>query len=322
MRNAYTTFASSQWPVFKRYMRNKSEAEFCRFAGVMPEIAQATGRYTPEEWICTQAATQLLFLWRYRKIQHFFLAPGVASFCSSCVHELSEEYCKRLPECEDVLAPAYGEADQWMVTSVHVENGRRVDKMQGGFAIHFPSSERRRSLMVVPSAVLGMPRMEEWRGPAFATYATIAKYYVLASDGQEVAVINENPTGLSVDGGQAIPRLIFGLSLYMDAFPDVVVPTRDGEIHHAKHYEGQRNYVRCNEVANTENKNASCPYWRRGHPRTLRSERFIRKKGQTIWIDGFFVKGKAFDVLGDTPTASQRRSEGESAPAPDTQSHA
>lgn len=309
MRNAYTTFASSQWPVFKRFIRNKSEEEFCRFVEVMPEIAQASGKYTPEEWVCTRSATQLLFLWRYRKIQHFFLAPGVASFCSSCVHELSEEYCKRLPECEDVPAPAYGEPGRLAVAIASVESGREVHKIQGGFAVHFPSSERNRSLMVVPNIILGFPRMEEWRGPAFATY-DIAKYYMLASDGQEVAVVSENPTGLSVDGGKAIPRLIFGLSLYMDAFPDVVVPTRDGEIHHVKHYEGQRHYVRCNEVANTENKNASCPYWRRGHPRTLRSERFVRKQGQTIWIDGFFVKGKAFDVLGDTPAKVQEAGQG------------
>jgi len=95
-------------------------------------------------------------------------------------------------------------------------------------------------------------------------------------------------------------KLVCGLSLYMDAFPETVVPAGNDDVQHIRHYEGSRHVVSKNEIFDEERRNSVSPHWRRGHWHLLQSERFVHKKGQTIYIRGTFVKGKAFDVLDDT----------------------
>ena len=104
-----------------------------------------------------------------------------------------------------------------------------------------------------------------------------------------------------VPGSDKMARLLFGLSLYMDAFPDAVVEAGADSVHQIKHYSGARHIVNRNEIVDEEHRHSVSPHWRRGHFRLLTSAKFIRKQGQTVYVRGTFVKGKAFDVVDDAP---------------------
>lgn len=98
--------------------------------------------------------------------------------------------------------------------------------------------------------------------------------------------------------------LVYGLSLYIDAFPDAITPTnmRDS----LKNRESGRNIrIARSSILNEEDRNSVSPHFRRGHFRVLESERFTKKKGQTIFVKGTFIKGRSYDVHNDsqpTPT--------------------
>jgi hypothetical protein len=247
----------------------------------------------------------LEFLWRFRSVQHFFLAPGVAAFCADSVKEFSEGYCKSLPPCEPVAAPCSG-PDLAFAAPLSYFGAGAADKIQGGFAIHFPASERQRSVMVIPDANLPVPPNAIPNNPQ--GLCGIVKYYFVASDGENsVLMQTRTPTEFSADcdGARWIARLVFGLSLYMDAFPDAVVNAGADSIHHIKHYEGHRILVARNYIIDEEHTHSISPHWRRGHFRLLRSETFVHKRGQTVYVRGAFVKGAAFDVLDDVPTLNR-----------------
>ena len=86
------------------------------------------------------------------------------------------------------------------------------------------------------------------------------------------------------------------LIFYMHAFPEVVIPHSEAPVL-CKVQAAQRLYVPANETARAETQGARSPHYRRGHLRHLTSERFVHKRGQTVFVRGSFVKGKAFDVL-------------------------
>lgn len=226
------------------------------------------------------------FLWRYRVMEHYFLSPGVASFCAGSIKEYSRDYLRRLPECADCSYPA--------------SSGRGEVKMQGCFAIHFPIRERDRSVLVMPSTSVLVPT----RFYPDGTYEAKPQVFDFsASDGNYLGMVDvsEGPVGQESGEGDYLLRLVFGLSLYMDAFPDTVVAAQADSVHNQKHYSGGRHIVSRNETVDSELVRGVSPHFRVGHFRTLRAERFVRKKGQTIFVPGCYVRGKALDVLDDAP---------------------
>jgi len=94
--------------MFKKVFPGKTEQALCTFVSkVLPHSVASTPDEARANWNFQTAYIDslMLFLWRFRKLQHFFLAPGVAEFCVSSVRELTTDYCKRLPVCEPVEAP-------------------------------------------------------------------------------------------------------------------------------------------------------------------------------------------------------------------------
>jgi hypothetical protein len=83
----------------------------------------------------------------------------------------------------------------------------------------------------------------------------------------------------------------------MDAYPEMVVDAGQANIHEIKHYHGSRNEIHSNDVVREEARCSMSPHWRRGFFRLLLSEKFVHKKGQSVYVKGSFVKGKANDVL-------------------------
>ncbi len=286
VKTAYSTYSSDIWAVFKSLYPAKTESEFGSFCNrVYDRSLRAVSEGQSIETCdpdLVAAVAGCLFLWKFRSIEHFFLAPGVAEFCASSVKEFSHDYCKRLPACKSVNGP-----------------GQTTQTQQGGFAIHFPAKERQRSVMVIPDALL--PTWGNDQAHAFK------RYYFVANDSEDTVFMQQSTPDEIFNGEpqQAwLAKLVFGLSLYMDAFPDAVVEAGAENIHQIKHYDGARHIVNRNEIIDEEQKHSVSPHWRRGHFRLLASAKFVRKQGQTVYVRGTFVKGKAFDVMDDTPSGA------------------
>jgi hypothetical protein len=289
MKHQYTTFTLAHFSKEQRkYISGLSERDYFSTFGTawkrLCEKSTSAGLAWDRETTYIDAI--LYFMWKYRKITHYFLAPGVASFCTSSVKELTPDFCKRLPECEPVDPP---ENSLPMVVVVGDDM-----KMRGGFAIHFPTSERKHSIMVLPNSEIPHPGQK-----------AIYRYFFAASDGIDTVLMQKENFDSFWDGvdrgAHGMARLVFGLSLYMDAFPDAVVEASGEDVKHIGYYSGQRRTVTPNEIVDEERRHGVSPHWRRGHFRVLASERFTRKQGQTVYVRGTFVKGKAFAVLDDAP---------------------
>lgn len=304
MKCSYSTYSTKSWPLFKRFFPKRTERDFCEFASrLWTRCCMGPPRgVDPMQWDRDSAYVDnvLEFLWRFRKVSHYFLAPGVADFCASSVKEFSNDYCKRLPSCAPVDAPCSRPEWLFAATLANFDRGPS-DKIQGGFAVHFPAKEHRRSVMVIPDAFVPVPAHAIANNPAGRGGAL--HYYFVANDGEDTLLMQ--PSADFQDNGSDagtfwIAKLIFGLSLYMDAFPDAVVAAGDNTIHQIKHYDGVRHFVARNEIVEEEHRHSVSPHWRRGHWRLLASARFTRKQGQTVYVRGAFVGGMAFDVLDDT----------------------
>lgn len=302
MKTAYSTYSAKIWPFFKRVFPDRTERDFCEFAsriwarGNLNVMQSGQASHWDAESVYVDTALE--FLWRFRKVTHYFLAPGVAAFCVSSVKEFSEDYCKRLPSCDPVAAPCCNRSIAFIAPLSYFSKGS-ANKMQGGFAIHFPAKERQRSAMVIPDAWIPRP---------FQSAAL--HYYFVANDGEDTLLMQPsvNIRKFGSDAGTDwLSKLVFGLSLYMDAFPDAVVEAGVENVHQIKHYDGARRIVNCNEIVDEEHRHSLSPHWRRGHFRLLTSAKFVHKQGQTVYVRGTFVKGKAFDVLEDVPPCTANK---------------
>lgn len=252
------------------------------------------------------------FLWGFRKVTHYFLAPGVADFCVASVKECSDEYAKALPVCAPVQAPRHKEArfigelneigDP--IASNYPNGGEGL--IQGGFVIHFPAKEKQDSVLVVPGHKIPLDTCVD----DLESQYVVMDHYFAARDGRSIISAIYRKSGdptkyreyspeLGRNSPEWLRKLIYGFSLYIDAFPDAVQTATAEDVHRVKNYDGTRNVVRRNALIDEEDRCSVSPHWRRGHFRMLSSEKFIHKKGMVVYVRGVFVKGKALDVLDD-----------------------
>lgn len=283
----YSAFSDAVWPAFKKSFKKRDEHNFCAFAHKSIQNALTLDLDIRKAGFML-LESHLMFLWKFRKIDHYFLESGVANFCESSIKEFDEDHCKRFPPCSLVNAP---QGTQFMYTL--------GNHAVGGFAVHFPASEHRRSIMAIPQYI-----QPSFRPVSFAEDIEDI-FYIAASDGKWSIIMQKNEDLSSFKDANNIGRLLFGLSLYMDAFPDAIIESKEGDIHKIGHYHGSQNIVSRNKIVNEESLHGVSPHWRRGHFRLLQSERFVRKHWQTVYVRGTFVKGQAFDVLDDAPPIIQ-----------------
>jgi hypothetical protein len=268
---AYSTFRTEAWQAFKWYCENRrlprSEVNYREFANAVYQGDQLLAPMTPVQDALTRAEVLSVFLWKFRRIRHFFLAPGVADFCVGAVKELSEDYSNVLPECP------------------HVPGVGGTGRQQSGFALHFPASERGRSIICMPDFQVPAP------GNAYHSY------YVAVTDGESVAVLNRNTDLPPADAEtQRMEKTVFGFSLYIAAFPGALHPGEPGQIHVVSHYRGDHTVVGRTAVVDEEDRAATSPHWRRGHFNLLTHPRYTHKRFQSVYIRGCFVRGDALEV--------------------------
>jgi hypothetical protein len=296
MKKTYSTYTHPSWKAFKKFSTYPTELAFCQFGRNMLEASVGVALERGSRWPIDSCYTELLleFLWRFRKITHYFLDANVAEFCISSVKEFSPDYCKRLPLCDMVDIPNCPSTKSF-IPSFGSLRPEWADKMPGGFAVHFPTKESMKSVMVVPDAFIYSP-----------LEGCCRSYYFAACDGENVVHMQTNESDFTKNGSDdstiKLSKLIFGLSLYMDAFPAAVTEANLGDIHKLNHYTGPRNIVTSNDIIDEELAHIITPHWRRGHFRLLSSPKFIYKCGQTVYVRGSFVRGQAFTVLDDVPT--------------------
>jgi hypothetical protein len=178
------------------------------------------------------------------------------------------------------------------------------DLFFGAFAVHFPSKEKTRSIIVIPNAVIryNLPTNRRFVDGKPAGNP----YYFVCTDGEDVLLMPiEEKKPFPCEGSENLARLVFGLSLYMDAFPDAVSISKDGNTLHLSGYSkrnpSRKMIVKRSQIIDEEDRNSVSPHWRRGHFRILNSARFTKKNGQTVYVRGAFIRGRSFDVMSDAP---------------------
>jgi len=215
---------------------------------------------------------------KFEKVCHYFLEEGVSSFLVNSVKEFSRDYFR-----EEVLTKCSDKSDSNV-----------FERQYFPFFIHFPAKEKTDSIGVVPY----------FKSLSILIPGSAQKYLFAARDYENCVMVDLKHGAVSGDNKHLadddtvfVEKLVYGFTLYLDAFPDVIREA-DG-VKHIGHYKGNRHYIRANDIVRTEAHHSVSPHFRRGHFRVLRSDKFKAARGKTIFISGVFVKGKAFDVLAD-----------------------
>lgn len=288
-KKSYSVFTHSISKTVKALSKNKTENAFWVVTQIGFDQLVKTGKQEPDVFA---ADCYGYFLWRYRKITHYFLDDGLADFLIGAVKHVTPSYCKALPDCDSVQVPSI-EATWTKELLMKHDKG---NTSWGGFAIHFPSKEQRRSIIVVPNMHLVK------YGSRFSANPSCYKYYFAAIDGVDVILENteQREKHPYTDKGQEEKvKIIMGLSLYIDAFPESVIQTKTDDLALSFGYKGKKITVQSNIHTEEDARMTPSPHWRRGHFRILDSERFTKKKGMSVYVRGTFVKGKAYNVMND-----------------------
>jgi hypothetical protein len=279
----YSTFSDRTWQVFKKVAPDKDENTFLEWWRYLMKKVNGDKKILYAQIAC-------LFLWKYRKLEHYFLSEGLADFLASSVKDFTLDFCRKLPCSVREPSIAAQEYSAGVMQKPFDETNvfRILEKDKPiAFALHFPVQEKRRSIVVWPDACM-----------IDRSINAVHAWFFAASDSEDICVMQIG----SGDMGDAswMCRVIFGFSLYIEAFPEVVADCQHGDIPHINYYKGSGKTVCCNEIVAQENEGAAAsPHFRRGHFRVLQSERYTKKRGQIVFVKGCFVRGQAFEVLSD-----------------------
>jgi hypothetical protein len=93
-------------------------------------------------------------------------------------------------------------------------------------------------------------------------------------------------------------RIYAGLCLYLECFPDMVKDGIPFDFDMAFDYNmSEPKTIEVSDRVTYTEHDSPCAHYRNGHFRTLRSERFVNKRYQVVFVHGCFVKGEAKTVL-------------------------
>jgi hypothetical protein len=216
---------------------------------------------------CASWDTRIRAIWnyKYKRSMHYFLDAGLRDFLMESAKNIQAEYWKPESFCMDENDVVF---------------------------VHFPMSDHNKSMSIHKTSKLFFK--DQWYG---ITEGGKNKSSIFVAE--DLKGIEPRLLSKTEESYDCVPcaKITLGLSLYIDAFPDVVREV-DG-VRHIGHYKGNRHYVRANDIVRTEAHHSVSPHFRRGHFRVLRSDKFKQARGKTIFINGVFVKGKAYDVLAD-----------------------
>ena len=161
-----------------------------------------------------------------------------------------------------------------------------------GFVVHFPDTERQHSMVVMPNVLVGI-LPDVWRS-----------YQFCAWDGDTVATVSS--TTRRHEGLTALQerflRTLYGLSLYLEAFPDTVQKADPHDFAGDTERHGETVRVTRNDHVQVAegHKHGMSAHWRSGFYRMYPDdERWPNARGKVIWIEPTFVRGSAMEILED-----------------------
>jgi len=225
--------------------------------------------------------------WKFKTLDHYFLAPGVLQACTRFLKDDLSEYFD-VPFVVDGDIGNDGVLPPPNPISIIGKSDSEAPKC---FFLHFPLSERRDSIMV--TAPLTNTNGER------VFFARCGGY----REPQKVYVYTRGASAPTDYGWLETLRAVLGFQLYANAFPETI--TRNGNlgIMDLHKYQGGKRYVKASKITSSEIESARSPHWRRGHFRLLSSDRYKHKQGKTVFVKGCFVRGTAHSV---TSTAQQQ----------------
>jgi hypothetical protein len=265
------------WPLFKQATKDRSADNYCSM--ITTQFKNIEKHYGRDLAISQSWGMIVVYLYKFSKYTHYFLETGLRDFFRSSVKSLAMDYYKP----ESIKVAGSPEKNIPFIRDFEEDKSH----WETGFFIHFPLNERPKSIFVC----VGIN--------GFSFFATDG-FEMIWNPSKWEGEVNHNDVKFHYENKNEIndlTKIIFGFTLYLDAFPDVI---READsVRHIGHYKGNRHYIRANDVVRTEAHHSVSPHFRRGHFRVLRSDKFKAARGKTIFINGVFVKGKAFDVLAD-----------------------
>ncbi|MEI6634767.1 MAG: hypothetical protein WCP22_13260 [Chlamydiota bacterium] len=306
----YTKFGSAAWKLFKSESSEHGELAYTRFANRMLEryMGLIIGRVSAARDIVSFDSCVLdynmahlelisLFLWKFRRLDHYFLAPKVADFCADAVKDnATTDFAKAIPPCAPVAVPC---GPKGPFPQVVLDDRTMVS----GFALHFRAGERRRSIMVIPgystagaTLIGGVPTAVGYNY-CFAAFdgenCALADTIYREDDENSIKPLLGHQPDISTD---AMLRTVYGFGMYIAAFPQSLHSAKAEDVLDCDSYSGRMKVVERDAVVEEEERNGVSPHFRRGHFKLLTAERYTHKRWQSVYERGCFVRGRAFDV--------------------------
>ena len=239
------------------------------------------------------------FAHKYLPKTHYFLDKGVYEFCKSSIRDLCPSNCA---EFSNVQGPSRFTGISKDIPNCYPnvtttpEGERRYDTSRHPevFAVHFPEHERRSSLLFC--SPFAFTTFEEGATFTAPTGRINHCYYINARDNETTASLQQASQMTGDSALDDLSKFLFGFSLYLKAFPDLVKDVESGEIKQMDRFKGKRLKITKNATVAEDVQNSKSPHWRRGHFRLLSADRYKENKGNVIFVKGTFVKGRALQV--------------------------
>ena len=94
-------------------------------------------------------------------------------------------------------------------------------------------------------------------------------------------------------------RLVAGIGMYLSCFPEMLKDGPPDDVKHPSHHKyGTIKTIGISpKVRDDAERGEITPHFRRGHFRVLRSDKFVHKQWQVVFVKQCFVKGEAATIL-------------------------
>ena len=281
----WTTYASAAvkdaYRIASVCMAQQEGVPIDRMARYMTEVLRESGAINTTAQAMANEA-QLMHSWSWYKVQapHVFIPSGMSEFLTQASRDIDISCLKS----EVILG---------LGDLLSYSNG----SVLACIFLHFPKGE----------APFSGPEdgCNNENGGSVAYTVTEPMGWDSGSKGSQVvvtandgswAVFNPTATYAHNKFSSSCIRLLIGLSLYLDAFPDALKQMQAP----SKEWKNKQTLSLAVPADVREDIDHSVsPHYRRGHLRLLSSERYTKeKRGKAVFVKGCFVKGKAYEVVG------------------------
>jgi hypothetical protein len=170
------------------------------------------------------------------------------------------------------------------------------DGCESVLCVHFPTSDK------IPSCGVRIPKQTEFengdKGPDYGIMIlTYSRDNQLGLGNALVQIRCDNDLGFHHPHTAWMAKLIIGLGMYIECFPEQIADGIPFDLKHPNHFRKMQSKTISIAPSVFTNHNSPIPHYRTGHFRLLSSEYYKNKRWKVVFVSGCFVKGKAQTVL-------------------------